>query len=82
MTTLSKIKSHSDAVNYFKGLPFYNKPIEKRKVKRLKKVDRLVKLPIYEQLSVIKTNDAFNPIQDGLFQSYSRMGGGGLLLPP
>ena len=30
MTVLSKIKSHSDAVDYFKELPFYNKPIEKR----------------------------------------------------
>ena len=36
MTILSKIKPHSDAVDYFKELPFYNKPIEKPKVKRLK----------------------------------------------
>ena len=36
MTVLSKIKSHSDAVDYFKELPFYNKPIEKPEVKRLK----------------------------------------------
>ena len=28
MTILSKIKSHSDTVDYFKELPFYNKPIE------------------------------------------------------
>ena len=35
MAILSKIKSHSDAVDYFKELPFYNKPIEKPKVKRL-----------------------------------------------
>ena len=26
MTVLSKIKPHSDAVGYFKQLPFYNKP--------------------------------------------------------
>ena len=32
---LSEIKSHSDVINYFKELPFYNKPIEKP-VKRLK----------------------------------------------
>ena len=59
MAVLSKIKSHSDAVDYFKELPFYNKPIEKPKVKRLKNIDRLVELPFYEQLSVIKTNQAF-----------------------
>ena len=34
---LSKIKPHSDAVDYFKELPFYNKPIAKPKVKPLKK---------------------------------------------
>ena len=51
--------SHSDAVNYFKELPFYNKPIEKSKVKRLKNIDWLAELPFYEQLSVIKTNQAF-----------------------
>ena len=27
---LLKIKSHSVAINYFKELPFYNKPIEKQ----------------------------------------------------
>ena len=36
MAILSLIKSHSDAVDYFKELPFYNKPIEKPKVKRFK----------------------------------------------
>ena len=59
MAGLSKIKSHSDAVDYFKELPFYNKPIEKPKVKRLKNIDRLAELPFYEQLSVIKTDQAF-----------------------
>ena len=39
MTILSKIKSHSDAIDYFKELPFYNKPIKKSKVKRLKDID-------------------------------------------
>ena len=29
MAILSKIKSHSDVINYFKELPFYNKPIER-----------------------------------------------------
>ena len=30
MAILSKIKSHSDAVDSFKELPFYNKPIKKK----------------------------------------------------
>ena len=41
MAVLSKTKSHFDAVDYFKELPFYNKPIEKSKVKPLKNIDRL-----------------------------------------
>ena len=53
MAILSKIKSHSDVIDYFKELPFYNKPIEKP-VKRLKNID-----PLAEQLSVIKTDQAF-----------------------
>ena len=60
MTILSKIKPHSDAVDYFKELPFYNKPIKKPKVKRLKNIDRLIELPFYEQLNVIKTDQAFS----------------------
>ena len=59
MAVLSKIKSHSDVINYFKELPFYNKPIKKPKVKRLKNTDRLAELLFYEQLSVIKTDQAF-----------------------
>ena len=59
MRILSKIKPHSDAVDYFKELPFYNKPIKKQKVKRLKNIDRLAELPFYEQLSIIKTNQVF-----------------------
>ena len=59
MTVLSKIKSHSDVVDNFKELPFYNKPIEKSKVKRLKNIDQLAGLPFYQQLSVIETNQAF-----------------------
>ena len=58
MIVLTKIKSHSDAVDYFKELPFYNKPIKKPKVKRLKNIDRLAELPFFEQLSVIKTDQA------------------------
>ena len=54
MAVLSKIKSHSDAVDYFKDLPFHNKSIKKPKVKCLKNTDQLAELPFYEQLSVIK----------------------------
>ena len=59
MAILSKIKSHSDAVVYFKELPFYNKPTDKPKLKHLKNIDQLAELPFYEQLSVIKTNKSF-----------------------
>ena len=59
MAVLSKIKPHFDTVDYFKELPFYDKPIKKPKVKRLKNIDRLVELPFYEQLSIIKTNQVF-----------------------
>ena len=58
MAILSKIKSDSDVINYFKELPFYNKPIE-RPVKRSKNIDPLVELPFYEKLSVVKTDQAF-----------------------
>ena len=39
MAVLSKIKPHFDVVDFFKELPFYNKPIEKLQVKRLKNID-------------------------------------------
>ena len=58
LATLSEIKSQCDVINYFKELPFYNKLIE-RPIKRLKNIDPLVELPFYEQLSVIKTDQAF-----------------------
>ena len=59
MVVLSKIKTYSDATDYFKGLPFYNKSIKKPKVKRLKNIDWLVELPFFVQPSVIKTDQAF-----------------------
>ena len=58
MTILSNI-NNINGVNYFKELPFYNKPIEKPKIKRLKNIDLLAEQPFYEQLSIIKTNQAF-----------------------
>ena len=47
MVVLSEI-THFNAVNYFKEIFFYNKPIEKPKIKRLKNIDRLAELPFYE----------------------------------
>ena len=52
MTILSNI-------DYFKELPFFNVSIEKPKIKRLKNVDLLAELSFHEQLSIIKTNQAF-----------------------
>ena len=59
MTILSKTKPHSNAVNYFKELLFYNKPIQKPKVKRLKNIDQLADIPFYEQLNVINYKSNF-----------------------
>ena len=59
MTVKEKIQSHPWVVDYFKEIPFYNKPIEKPKIKRLKSTDLLSKFPFYEELSIIKTNHAF-----------------------
>ena len=59
MAILKKIKSHSHAVDYFKELSFYNKYIEKPKIKRLKNIDLLFELPFYEELNVIKTDHTF-----------------------
>ena len=59
MTVKEKIKSHPGIVDYFKELPFYNKHIKKRRIKRLKNIDLLSELPFYEELNVIKTNQAF-----------------------
>ena len=58
MVVLSEI-THRSAVDYFKELPFYNKPIEKPKIKCLKNTDQLAELPFHEQQSIIKTNQTF-----------------------
>ena len=59
MTVKTKIKSHPQVVKYFKDLPFYNKRIEKPKIKCLKNIDLLSELPFYEELGIIKTNCVF-----------------------
>ena len=53
MTILSNI-------DYFKELPYFNEVIEKPKIKRLKNVDLLAEQPFYEQLCIIKTDQAFS----------------------
>ena len=52
MTVLSKI-------DYFKELPFFNVSIDKPKIKSLSNINLLAELPFHEQLSIIKTNQAF-----------------------
>ena len=47
-------------VDYFEELPFYNVPIDKPIIKRLKNVDLLAELPFYKRLSIIKTDQAFS----------------------
>ena len=53
MTTLSNI-------NYFKELPFFNVSIDKPKIKRLTNINLLAELPFHNQLSIIKTDQAFS----------------------
>ena len=59
MIALKKITSHPGVLDYFKELPFYNKHIEKSKIKSLKNIDLLSELSFYQELNVIKTNHAF-----------------------
>ena len=59
MTALKKVKSHPTVVDYFKELPFYNKHIEKPKIKHLENIDFLSEFPFYEEMNLIKTNRAF-----------------------
>ena len=54
------ISSKNNDANYFKELPFFNASIEKPKIKRLKNIDLLAELPFYDQLNIIKTDQAFS----------------------
>ena len=47
MTALKKVKSHPDVVGYFNEFLSYNKLIQKPKIKRLKNIDLLSKLPFF-----------------------------------
>ena len=53
------ILAETNRVNYFKELPFYNEPIKKPEIRRLKNNDLLSELLFFEQSSIIKTNQAF-----------------------
>ena len=53
------ISSENDDVKYFRKLPSFNVSIEKPKMKHLKNVDLLAELPFYDQLDIIKTDQAF-----------------------
>ena len=56
---MTKVFINDDA-NHFKELPFYNEFIKKTpKIKHLKNVDLLTELPFYDQLNIIKTDQAF-----------------------
>ena len=46
-------------INYLKELSFYNEPIEKPKIKRLKNINLLAELHFFVQPSIKKTNQAF-----------------------
>ena len=50
-------------MDYFNELPFYNKYIEKPKIKRLKNIDLLSEVPFYEQLNVIKQTMRLDDMQ-------------------
>ena len=59
MTIKRKTESHPYVVEYFKDLPFYNKHIEKPKIKRLKTLILFSELPFYGELNTVKSNHAF-----------------------
>ena len=46
-------------IDNFKELPFFDVPIAKPKIKRLRNVDLLAELPFHEKPDIIKTNQAF-----------------------
>ena len=59
MTVQKKIKYHPDVINYFKELPFYNTNIKKPKIECLKNTYLHSEPHFCEELSVIKTDQAF-----------------------
>ena len=52
--------THPWVKDYFKEIRFYNRSIEKPKIKRLKNIYLSAELPFFERLSIIKTNQTFS----------------------
>ena len=50
--------TYSSVKDYFKEIPFFNTIIEKPKIKLLKYIDLSAGLPFFENLRIIKTNQA------------------------
>ena len=62
MTVQKKIKIEQKllyVINYIKKRPFYNTYIAEPKIKLWKNIDLLFDLPLYEELSVVKTDKEF-----------------------
>ena len=51
---------HWDAKKLFQILPFYNTFIEKPEIKKLSSIKLLQELPFYDELSIVKSSDAFS----------------------
>ena len=51
---------HWEATKLFQTLPFYNTFIEKPKITKLSNIELLQELPFYDELSIIKNNNAFS----------------------
>ena len=52
--------THPNGKDYFKEIHYYNRPIKKPNTKRLKNIDLSAELPLFEKLSLTKTNQAFS----------------------
>ena len=42
--------THLSVKYYFKEIPFYNRPIENSKIKRLKNIDLSAELPLFSKI--------------------------------
>ena len=51
---------HWDANEIFKILPFYDSHIDQPKIKKLNNVQLLKELPLYDELSIVKSKTAFS----------------------
>ena len=46
--------------NIFQIVPFYNTFVEKPQIKKLSNVELLQELPFYDELSIVKSSNAFS----------------------